>query len=48
MEKNLAAAKSKAGDLVNAADDAWSDLTKSLDDAFEGMAGAVKSFFSRD
>jgi phage-related minor tail protein len=47
MEKTLAAVKTKAGDLAEAAEEAWSDLTKNLDDAFEGMTGAVKEFFSR-
>ena len=47
MEKGLGAAKKKAGELADAADDAWSDLTDNLDDAFEGMTSAIKGFFSR-
>jgi len=47
MEKQLAAARRKAGELADAADDAWSDVTRELDDAFEGITSAVKDFFSR-
>lgn len=47
MEKKLASARKKAGELADSADDAWSDLTSNIEDAYEGMASAVKGFFSR-
>ena len=47
IDKKLAIAKKRTRELADAADDAWSDVTRGLDDAFEGMTGAVKRFFSR-
>ena len=47
MEKKLAVVKKKAGELADDAGEKWSELTDQVEDAFEGIAGAVKSFFSK-
>ena len=46
LQSKLAAAKAKAAELADAGEDAWSNLTKDLDDKVEGFASAVKRFFS--
>ncbi len=46
LQKKLNAAKAKAAKLADAGDEAWSNLTKDLDDKFEGFTSAVKRFFS--
>lgn len=48
VEAKLATAKAKAAELADAGEDAWSSLTKDLDDKFSGFTSAVKGFFSSD
>lgn len=47
LQSKLNTAKAKAEKLADASDDAWSNLTKDLDDKFEGLTSAVKRFFSK-
>jgi hypothetical protein len=47
LDKKLTAARRKARSLSESAEDAWSDLAKSIDDAFDGVAGGIKAFFSK-
>ncbi len=47
MEKELATAKKKAGELADDAGEKWSELTEQVEDAFGGIASAVKGFFSK-
>ena len=47
LQSKLNTAKAKAAKLADAGDDAWSNLTKDLDDKFEGFANAIKGFFSK-
>jgi DNA repair exonuclease SbcCD ATPase subunit len=46
LQSKLTAAKAKAAKLADAGEDAWSNITKDLDDKFAGITSAVKRFFS--
>ena len=46
LQSKLNAVKAKAAKLADAGDDAWSNLTKDLDDKFDGFTSAVKRFFT--
>ena len=46
LQSKLAVAKAKAAQLTDAGEDAWSNVTKELDNKFSGFTSAVKSFFS--
>jgi DNA repair exonuclease SbcCD ATPase subunit len=46
LQSKLAVAKAKAAELADAGEDAWSNVTKDLDDKFSGFTSAVKGFFS--
>ena len=46
LQSKLVAAKAKAAELADAGEDAWSNVTKDLDDKFAGFTSAVKGFFS--
>jgi DNA repair exonuclease SbcCD ATPase subunit len=46
LQSKLNVAKAKAAKLADAGDDAWSNVTRDLDDKFDGLTSAVKRFFT--
>jgi chromosome segregation ATPase len=46
LQAKLNTAKAKAAKLADAGEEAWSNVTKDLDEKFAGFTSAIKGFFS--
>jgi chromosome segregation ATPase len=47
LEEKLDAAKKRIADIGDAAEDTWEELTKSLDSAWDDIAGGIKNALAR-
>jgi hypothetical protein len=47
LETQIGVAKKKLAEIGDAAEDAWEDVTKNLDDMWDGISGGIKDVFAR-
>jgi len=47
LERKLDSGKKRLREIGDAAEDAWEDLAKSLDDVWDGVSGGIKNVLAR-
>ena len=47
LEKKIDSGKKKLREIGDAAEDAWEDLAKGLDEAWDGVSGGIKRVLAR-